>query len=487
MAIKTGAEYIKSLKKLRPTVYINGEKLASKTGNPVIDHPAVIPSINAVALTYDLAHDSRYADMLTKVSHLTGEPISLFNNIPQSCEDLEDKVHVIRMLRQRAAGVCIMRCSNMDPLPAPYSITYEMDQKLGTKYHQRYVEYVKRLQQNDLYSSAGITDPKGNRKLRPSKQTDPDLYMRVIRKTKDGIVVRGAKFHQSGSLCAHEKLVFPTRALTPEDKEYAIGFSVPSDAKGLIHVMNKTEYGEPSGEIGRDILRYSSHTAMSFFDDVYIPWDNVYLFGEYEYVAPLLDRFSDSHRSQYGGCEAGFADLITGISVALAEAHGLEKDSMVNDKIAEMIYHSELMFAAGIACAHLGYGTPSGAYFPNSILGNTCKICIARSPYEVIKLSEEIAGGIVFTLPGEKDLVHPDLAEKMKKYLKGADSVPVEDKIRLLYLLRSLYLGPTGKAALSCAVSKAGPLQGAKMHLRSIVDLEARKRTARLAAGIIKE
>lgn len=490
MGIKTGKEYLESLRKLKPVVYIEGEKIDTSTTNKVVDHPLVRPSLNTIALMYDLTNDPQYTDTLTLMSPLIGERISIFTNIPHSTQDLERKVRGIRLVVQKAGGTCVQRCGTMDPMVPPYSITYEMDQKLGTEYHRRYRKFVERVQRQDLFVSAGITDPKGDRRLRPHKQADPDLYLRVIRKNSDGIVVRGAKFHQTGALGSHEKVVFPTRALTAEDKDYAVGFSVPMDAAGLTHILGRVPSDQRSlvaGDVGEEMNQYSSHTTMTFFDDVFIPWENVYMCGEWEFAAPLISRFGDTHRATYGGCKAGWADVYIGISAALAEIHGLAKDPIINDKLTEMVYLAEVMFSCGIACAHLGYGTPSGSYYPNSVLANACKVNISRSPYEIARLAEDIAGGILFTLPAEKDLRHPDLEGRLKKYMKESGDVPAEHRIKLLSLLSSMFFGIRGIGPGICDVGAAGSQQAARIHLRNAVDLEEKKRLARTLAGIRNE
>ncbi len=483
MGLMTGKQYIESLRKLKPVVYIEGERIDSG----IVDHPMVRPSLNTIALMYDLACDPRYSEQLTLISPLIGEKISIFTNIPHSAEELEKKVKGMRLAVQKAAGTCIQRCATMDPCVPPYSVTYEMDQKLGTEYHKRYRKFVERVQKQDLYISAGVTDPKGDRTLRPHQQSDPDLYLRMVSKNSDGIVVRGAKFHQTGALGSHEKVVFPTRALTAEDKDYAIGFSVPMDAKGLVHVMGRAPMDQRSldaGAIGKHINQYSSHTTMTFFDDVFIPWENVFMCGEWEYAARLIGRFGDTHRASYGGCKAGWADVLTGICANLAEIHGLGKDPIINDKLMEMSYLAEVMFSCGIACAHEGYSTPSGAYYPDSVLANTCKINISRSPFELNRLAEDIAGGITYTMPVEKDLMHPDLKGRFEKYMKEADGFSAEDRIRLVSLLSSMYFGVRGIGSSICDNGAAGSQQAARVHLKSSVDMEAKKKVAREAAGI---
>jgi len=494
MAIKTGKEYIDSVRRLKPAVYVEGQRYDDKTEKSVVDDPRIRPSLDTIAMVYDMANKPEYADIMTATSHLTGEKISRFTHICQSTEDLELKVRMLRLLLQKSGGVCIMRCSNLDGPASPYSITYDMDQKLGTEYHKRFKEFVKRVQQNDLYVNLAVTDPKGDRTLRPHEQKDPDMYLRVVKKNSDGIVVRGAKFHQTAAIGAHVRLITPTRALTAEEKAYAVMFSVPADAKGTTLVVGQTApvegWLEGKEGIVKHLARYSSHTTWTFFDDVFIPWEDVYMFGEYEYAAPLIVRFGGQHRSTYGGCFAGRGDIWMGIAAALAEIHGLSKDPIIKDKIVEMGYLSEVMFGLGIACAHCGSKTPSGVYIPDEKLANALKINISRAPYEQVRLLEYICGGIFLTIPSEKDLRHPDLKDRMNKYVKEVDGIPAEDRIRLVSLLNAaLVSGTRGSlaGAFGSCCGAAGSEGAAKVHLRQTIDLKEMKRYAKIAAGIIKE
>ena len=233
MTIKTSREYIESLRDRKITVYMFGEKIE----NPA-DHSIIKPSINSISMTYDLAHDKRYESLATATSHLTGDRINRFTHIHQSTEDLVKKVKLLRLLGQKT-GACFQRCVGMDALNALSSVTYEMDQKSGTEYYKKFTGFLRHVQKNDLVCCGAMTDPKGNRSLAPSKQADLDLYMRIVEKRTDGIVVRGSKVHQTGAVNSHEIVVMPTRTMREQDKDYAVSFAIPSDAEGLIYIYGR--------------------------------------------------------------------------------------------------------------------------------------------------------------------------------------------------------------------------------------------------------
>ena len=153
-------------------------------------------------------------------------------------DDLLAKVRMLKFLSQDIGG-CYMRCTGMDAINAVGIEAYNCDKKHGTEYWPRLLEFVKMIQQNDFVVFSGVTDVKGDRSLRPSQQKDPDMYLHVVDRNKDGIVVRGAKIHQTGSMCAHWAIIVPTREMRQDDKDYAVCFAIPNDAKGLIHVYGR--------------------------------------------------------------------------------------------------------------------------------------------------------------------------------------------------------------------------------------------------------
>jgi len=176
--------------------------------------------------------------LATAVSHLTGEKINRYTHVHQNVDDLIKKVKMLRVLGQRT-GTCFQRCVGLDGLNALYTTTFEMDKKLDTNYHKKFLEYLKYIQNKDLMVAGSMTDPKGDRSKRPSEQSDKDLFLHIVEKNSDGIVVRGAKMHQTGIVNSHEILVMPTQALQKGDEEFAVSFAIPVDVKGIIHIFGR--------------------------------------------------------------------------------------------------------------------------------------------------------------------------------------------------------------------------------------------------------
>lgn len=477
--MKNGQEYIESLRSLKPVVYYLGEKVDS-----VVDHPAFQPHVNCAALTYELAMRPEYQELLSARSPFINDRVNRWTHIHENNEDLVKKVKALRFLGQKT-GACFQRCVGWDALNAVYSVTWEIDRDKGTDYHARFLKYLERVQRDDLMIAGAMTDPKGDRSKKPGQQEDPDMYVHVVEKRSDGIVVRGAKAHMTGMVNSHEMLVMPTTGLSEDDADYAVCFSLPVDAEGVIHIFgrqtNDTRRLEKSTiDTGNHRFGIVGGEALTIFDDVFVPWENVYLCGEAEYAGLLVERFATLHRQNYGGCKTGVSDVIIGATAALADYNGVETASHIRDKLVEMTFLAETLYSCSLACSHEGHTTPSGAYLADPMLANITKQNVTRNIYEICRLAQDIAGGLMATLPSEADLNNPEIGPFITKYLKGREGVDTETRIRMMRLIENL----TGGTALVESMHGAGSPQAQKIMIYRNSSIKGKKKLAEILAGV---
>ena len=336
MALMTAQEYIESLRKLKTRVYMFGEEIKNW-----VDHPMIRPSINCVAMTYALAQDPQYADLMTVKSSLTGRTVNRFTHLHQSTEDLINKVKMQRLLGQKTAS-CFQRCVGMDAFNAVFSSTYEIDEKYGTHYHENFKNFITMVQDNDLTVDGAMTDPKGDRSKAPSQQADPDMYVHVVERREDGIVVCGAKCHQTGSINSHWHIFMPTISMGEADKDWAVSFACPTDAEGMYMIYGRQSCDTRKMEEGASIdvgnAKFGGQEALVVLDHVFIPNEYIFLNGEYEFAGMIVERFAGYHRQSYGGCKVGVGDVVIGAAALAAEYNGVEKASAVKDKLIEMTH-----------------------------------------------------------------------------------------------------------------------------------------------------
>ena len=480
--MKTREEYIESLKKLNLQVYLMGDKVEEPTV-----HPVIVPSLNSVAMTYELAGMPEYEDLMTATSSLTGEKINRFTHLHQSTEDLVKKVKMQRLLGQKTAS-CFQRCVGMDAANAVYSTTYECDQAHGTNYFENFKKYWTRVQREDLTVDGAMTDPKGDRGLSPSAQSDPDMYLRVVERRPDGIVVRGSKAHQTGIVNSHEVIVMPTVAMRPADKDYAVAFALPADAPGIFMIYGRqscdTRKLEPNADIDLGNKNFGGHEALMIFDDVFVPNDLIFLNGETDFAGMMVERFASYHRQSYGGCKVGVGDVLIGATALAADYNGVPKASHIKDKLIEMNHLNETLYSCGIACSGEGCKMAAGNYYVDSLLANVCKQNITRLPYEITRLAEDIAGGLMVTMPSQMDYDNEHLRPYIEKYLKGIDGVKTEDRMRVLRLIENITLGTAAVGYRTESMHGAGSPQAQRIMIGRQANMEHKKSLAKTIAGI---
>jgi 4-hydroxybutyryl-CoA dehydratase/vinylacetyl-CoA-Delta-isomerase len=480
--MKTAEQYEESLRKLNLDVIMFGEKVEN-----VVDHPIIRPSMNAVAKTYEMAMHPRAEHIMTATSHLTGRKINRFTHIHQSREDLVKKTKMGRLMGVHT-GCCFQRCVGMDALNALSMTTFEIDKVHGTDYYDRFNQYLRYVQDEDLMCDGAMTDPKGDRSLPPHQQTDPDMYLHVVEEREDGIVVRGAKAHQTGAVNAHEIIVMPTISMRESDRDYAVSFAVPSDTEGILYIMGRQSCDLrklEGGDIDPGNLMFGGHEALVVFDNVFVPQERVFMCGEYDFAGHLVERFASYHRQSYA-CKAGVGDVLIGAAQSIAEYNGTDRASHIRDKIIEMSHLNETLFCGSLACAAEGHQEPSGTYLVNTLLANVCKQNVTRFPYEIARLAQDIAGGLMVTLPSEKDFKSPAAGKWMKKYFKGKQDVPTENRIRMLRLIENLTLGTAAVGYLTESMHGAGSPQAQRIMIARQSDVDMKKRIAQKLCGITR-
>ena len=472
MPLKTPEEYLESIK--RPVnLYMFGEKVEE-----FWNHPIIKPSINTVMKIYELAQIDEYKDIMTATSHLTGELINRFTHIHQSIDDLIRKVQMQRLLGQKTA-CCFQRCVGFDTANALYSVTFEMDEKYGTDYHNRFKNYWIEAQNQDLMVDGAMTDAKGDRSKRPNQQSDPDTYLHIVEENDDGIVVRGAKVHQTGFLNSHRAIIMPTLTIRPGEEEYAVSFGIDTNAKGITLVYGRQSCDTRKMEKGKlDIgnFKYGGQEIFVIFDNVFVPKDQIFMKGEIEFSGELVNRFAGFHRQSYGGCKVGVGDVLIGAAALISEYNGTEKASHIRDKLVEMVHLNETLYSCGIACSSLGFQREAGNYEMDMLLANVCKQNVTRFPYEIGRLAEDLAGGLICTLPSEADFKSEEIGPLMNKYLSTCEGIGPDDRYKVLRFIENLTMGVASVSYRTESMHGAGSPMTQRIMISRQANLEEKKK-----------
>ena len=479
--IVTAEDYVASLRNRRLNVFLFGERVEEP-----VDHPLIRPSINAVAATYRLAAED--PPLASAESALTGQTVNRFLHITESVDDVVQQNRMQRRLGQ-LTGTCFQRCVGMDAINALFATTFDCDRKHGTGYHERFRDFLEVVQRNNLVIGGAMTDVKGDRSKAPSDQDDPDLYVRIVERRDDGVVIRGAKAHQTGAINSHWILVMPTIRLAERDRDYAVVCALPVDADGITFIYGRQSCDTRSmehGDLDTGNVAFAGQEAMLILDDVFVPWSQVFMDGEFDFAAPLVEQFTAYHRRSYV-CKSGVGDVLIGAAALAADYNGVERASHIQDKLVEMTHLNETIFGTGIAASHESTQTQAGNYINDALLANVCKLNVTRFPYEIGRLAQDIAGGLVATLPSEADYRNPTTGPLLEKYLAGRTGVPTENRLRAARLIENMTLGRNAVGYLTESLHGAGSPQAQRVQIRRQSNLDEKKALARRLAGIPDE
>jgi len=478
MPIRTGKEYIDSLRGRKLKIFLFGEEIKDP-----VEHPIIRPSINAVAETYDLA--VREEELASAQSSISGKRVNRFLHIVESAQDLVFQNKMQRKMGQNT-GTCFQRCVGMDAINALHSITYEIDEKHGTKYHKRLLDFIKMMQNENFVIGGAMTDPKGDRSKGPTEQVDPDMFVHVVKRDDKGVYVTGAKAHQTGCINSHWIIIMPTLRLTENDKDYALVGAFQADAPGITYIYGRQSCDTRSmeeGDIDSGNAQYAGQEAMIILDNVFIPWDKIFMDGEYEFASMLIERFTCYHRRSYV-CKTGLGDVLIGAASTISDYNGIPNVSHIKDKLVEMTHLNESIFAAGIASSYQAHKLKSGVYLNDDMLAQVCKHNVTRFPYEIGRLAQDIAGGLVVTMPSEKDFRHPEAGPLLKKYLVGRKGVDVENRMRIFRLIENMTMGRNAVGYLTESMHGAGSPQAQRIQIARQMQLGYKRQLAKNLAGV---
>lgn len=467
MKLMTGKEYVESLRKYNPDIQVKGKKVTS-----VADEPLFQPGINAIAVTYELAHQEQHQDiMLATLSD--GTKVNRLNALDFNRDDLLKKLEMTRLICKWTG--CGQRYLMHDALGALAEVTTMTDKAKKTDYTAVFQEYLTHVQKNDLTCGTAVTDAKGDRSKRPHEQENPDMYVHVVDKNEKGIYVSGAKINITGAPYVHELIVLPTRAMQKGDADYAVSFACPVDAPGLKMIAKPA--GRPDDPEAPFSSNFGQSTAMIIFDKVFIPWNRVFLCGEWEFAGDLAEAFANHHRHSCIGARAGLGDMIIGASALMAEYNGLPHTEVahIRRSMSELIRITEGFYATGVAASVYGQKTVGGNFVPDSVQSNIGKLMLAEQVYDIFRIAHDIGGAIIVTAPTAEDMAAAESGDLISEYLVGKNGVSADERINMARFLEDLTASKEGGFYSVISLHGGGSPEALRMSAVRNYDFETQK------------
>ena len=466
MGLKTAAQYIESLRDGRET-YWGGERIADVTTHPRFRVPLGVAA-------RDYSHDSAERRARMTYTAEDGSAAHRIFQIPRSEQDLWSRIAMMREL-SIVGGVSSVYMALMSVVEQVRKVNPQYAANIETMYRQ--------ARDNDLRAAEVITDAKGDRKRRAHEQDDPDLYVRIVERRNDGIVVRGAKLHITAASLIHELVVMPTKGMRQDETDYAVSFSIPVNAKG-VKIINRSF---ASSELNAFDYPASAHHSMPegfvVFDDVFVPWERVFLAGE----VPLATVFAQSlglwERTGSVVEAVKMSEIFVGLAQLVTEQQGKERDPVAQNTISELIAYAEtLRMSLDYACRHF-QTTPSGMVHPNILAINVAKYHYAANFHAAVRGLHDLGGGLVLTLPLEADLRSGATGDLLRKYLHTKPEVDVETRMRVYNLIRDMTADAYGGWHQVVALQAGGGLNAQRIMMHRAYDMATARERALIAAG----
>ena len=478
MPLRTADEYLESLRDGR-TVYYRGARVSDVTTHPVIGLAA-----KHAAIDYTLAHDPAHRDLCV-VDDGAGE-YSRYYQVPRSADHLMKRRELIELATTEGATlVVLIKEIGTDALAGLLRVSPAIDRQHGTEYAKRVQAYYERCRDSDLAVAVAQTDVKGDRSLGPSSQDDPDLYVHIVERRSDGIVVRGAKAHTSVSTNANELIVLPTRAMRETDKDYALSFALPIDTPGLVLLASAFDsHGPQTSDTELPIsARHKMMETTTVFDDVFVPWDRVFLAGEHEFAGPLALGFVEHHRFTAISYKLPLVDAMVGSALVMADMNGIAKAGHVREKLVQLICYAETLRGLTHYAAMMGCPREEGIVAPNTMYVNMAKYHFAHGYHDAVRNVQDIAGGALVTGPGAEDLESEETAKYYNKYYAG-HGVSGGDRLKALAFVKNLVASEFGAYQEVLAVHAEGSLEAEKQMVSRSYDGRRAIALVRRLAGL---
>ncbi|MFN0147213.1 MAG: 4-hydroxyphenylacetate 3-hydroxylase N-terminal domain-containing protein [Dehalococcoidia bacterium] len=463
MALRTADDYIDSLRDGR-AVYYAGERIADVTAHPLF-------GMRARQISEEFGRGLAESDDLLDERTVTlddGDRVRRWLVPPRDKEALLRYVEMESNMHGATHGAIMAGLAGLE------IVARKSDAQLGTHYLERIQSYTDWFQRSDLHAVLAMTDAKGDRSKGPHGQADPDLWLRVVERREDGIVIRGAKTSVTDGALTNEFLVLPTHAMSADDADWSVACAVPADAPGVVMIANYV--GQPWGDrfrfdrpLTHDEFR---HEVTIFFNDVFVPWSRVFLDGEFVFTRDVITYFTTFHRAGAIVREPRETKKLIGAAQLMARYNGLEGVGNIRNGIAEMVETAQMLdilrFTALARTSMI-----EGVCVPDAVACNLAGLTATRTRPGYLQFLCELVGGPVLTAPSGLDLANPETRALVEKYYVGKAGVSAEERLRLVKYVYDLAASDSAGFARASSVTAAGSPSAKRVALARNFDINA--------------
>jgi len=451
MALRTSDDYRKALADGRRLHY-QGRLVAD-----INEEPDLRVAVDHAAIDYDLARDPEHRDLAVAVDPESGEEYAAYYKVPRDADDLLARSRLIESAT--AAGGTVVTLIHEIGTDGMFALLRVLEGEA----RERAEAFYRHCREGDLAVAVAQTDVKGDRSKGPGEQPDPDLYVHVVDRSDEGIVVRGAKCHTTSSANGDELIVFPTRAMGPDDADYAVSFAVPLNADGLSLYVSGYSGGEHDPFEHPVSSKHKLLETLTVFDDVFVPWERVFLCGETEKAGALALTFVEYHRFTAISYKLPLVDAFVGAAAQIAEMNGVFRAGHIRDKLTHLVAYAETVRALTEAAALRGRIGEHGIAYPDPMTTNMAKYFFASGFYQAVEWLQDCAGGLLVTGPSGADWANEEIRPVLEKYFQG--TVPARERLAMMNLISDLTARDLGGYHAVLAVHAEGSMEAEKLQM----------------------
>ncbi|MGD9753144.1 MAG: 4-hydroxyphenylacetate 3-hydroxylase family protein [Acidimicrobiia bacterium] len=428
MGARTGDEYLESLRKNQPEVWLAGRRV-----DDVTTEPAFAGTLRSIMEQYDLQHDPRHRDIA-----ITDGYSSSFV-IPRTKEDLVRRRQLYKLRTDHSFGFMGRAPDFMNAILTDFSLIADL---FGTGGSPAYADnvraYYEHVRDNDLFLTHMLVNPQVDRSRSSAQQEDPFTHLGRVRHTAEGIVVRGAKMLGTMAPLCEEVMAWPFGGIAAGDEAYAVGFGIRTNSPGLKFVCREVLAAPGRSRFDHPLSsRFEEMDCIAIFDDVFVPWDRLFIDGGGTTARDVVNQLRPRDGTvavQTAARMLSNLEFFGGLAMRLADAVGIGGFLHLQEKIGEILVELETFRAAFYGAEALAKPRPNGVWSVHQPYLAAAHLRAPRVYPKLVEIIQTLAAGGFFYAPTEADLACEELRPFLDRYVKGRPGVSAEERIRLFKL-----------------------------------------------------
>ncbi|MEQ1948218.1 MAG: 4-hydroxyphenylacetate 3-hydroxylase N-terminal domain-containing protein [Bryobacteraceae bacterium] len=427
----TGQEYLESLRDGRE-IWIYGERVKDVT-----THPAFRNTARMLARLYDALHDPKHHDTLcTPTETGNGGYTHKFFKAPRNAEELLGSRDAIAEWARLTYGFM----GRSPDYKAAFLATLGANPEFYQPFEANARHWYKKVLEEVTFVNHAIVNPPVDR----NKQLEDvrDVYMHVEKETDAGLIISGAKVVATTSTLTHYNFIANNGLLPIKTKDFAFVCIVPNDSPGL-KLFCRPSYEYTSTVMGSPFdyplsSRLDENDSIIVFDKVFVPYENVFAYGDIDKVNNFFPRSGFLPRFMFHGCTrlAVKLDFMAGLLLKGIEATGSKDFRGVQAAVGEVLSYRNMIWALSEAMARKITPWTPGYVSPDLEAGLAYRVAANNLFTKLREIVENVLASALIYLPSHStDMLNPEIRKYLDPYVRGSNGYDAENRIKLMKLI----------------------------------------------------